>query len=85
MDGVLFNLVRVGRINTLDKLNGNCRVLFDDKDNLVSAELPIMENVDLDKLNIGDQVLCIFLPNGIQQGFCFGKFYSEINLPGGNA
>lgn len=82
-EGVIRNLIRVGRISTLDKLKGTCRVMFDDKDNIVSGELCIMEFVNLDKLNIEDQVLCIFLPNGIQVGFCLGKFYSEINIPGG--
>ncbi|KZL88720.1 hypothetical protein [Clostridium magnum] len=84
-DGVILNLIRVGKISTLNKTQGTLRALFDDKDNLISDELPIMANVDLNTLNIGDQVVCIFLPNGIESGFCIGKFYSEINPPGGSA
>lgn len=82
-EGIIRNLIKVGRISTLNKLKGTCRVLFDDKDNLVSDELCIMTYVNLEKLKIGDQVLCIFLPNGVQNGFCLGEFYSDINIPGG--
>ena len=31
--------------------------------------------------NVKDQVLCIFLPNGIERGFCLGNYYSEVNRP----
>ena len=30
---------------------------------------------------IGEQVLCLFLGNGLEKGFCLGSFYSDITLP----
>lgn len=77
---ILINMIRVGRINSVNEDKGTVRVLFDDKDNLVSDELQLLDseyNIPI----VGKQVLCLFLPNGIQQGFCLGGFYSDINAP----
>lgn len=77
---ILTNMIRVGRINSVDEDKGTVRVLFDDKDNMVSDELQLLD-FEYDIPPIGEQVICFFLPNGIQQGFCLKGFYSDINKP----
>lgn len=80
MDSVLKNLIRIGIVSSINEKNGTVRVVFDDKNDLVSDELPLL-SFQYDMPKIKEQVLCVFLPNGIQQGFCLGSFYSLVNLP----
>lgn len=77
---VLINMIRIGRVNSVNETNGTVRVLFDDKDNVVSYELPLL-SFEYNMPKVKEQVLCIFLPNGIQQGFCLGPFFSSVNPP----
>lgn len=73
------NMVRVGRVNSINKIAGTVTVLFEDRDNSVSIPLPILQSAAFPQVK--DQVLCIFLGNGIEVGFCLGKFYSKENPP----
>ncbi|WP_106494874.1 phage baseplate assembly protein V [Lentibacillus sp. Marseille-P4043] len=77
-DTVLRNMIRVGQVNSVNESNGTVQVLFEDKDNLVSGDLPLF-SFEYDMPDVGDQVVCIFLANGIEQGFCLGPFFSEIS------
>lgn len=79
-EGTVRNLIRVGIVSSINEINGTVRVIFDDKDNMVSDELPLL-SFEYNIPEIKEQVVCIFLPNGLQQGFCLGGFYSLINLP----
>jgi phage baseplate assembly protein gpV len=72
------NIVRVGRVNTIDEAKGTVQVLFQDRDNLISGDLPLL-NFEYHMPDIGDQVVCIFLGNGIEQGYCLGSFYSNVS------
>lgn len=73
------NIIRVGRVSKVNQLNGTVQVLFKDRDNLISGDLPLLESSTIP--NINDQVLCIFLGNGMEDGFCLGRFYSKENPP----
>lgn len=73
------NLIRSGRVNSVNKTEGTVRVLFEDRDNLISNDLPVLESAAIP--DPGDQVLCIFLGNGIEDGFCLGRFFSKENPP----
>src|SRR5690606_14646915 len=77
------NLIRVGQVNSVDPGKGTVRVLFEDKDNLISDDIPLL-NFEYNMPKVGDQVLCVFLGNGLDQGFCLGSFYSEISPPPAN-
>lgn len=79
-DGTIRNLIRIGIVSSINEEGGTVRVIYDDKDNMVSDELPLL-NSEYNMPDIGAQVLCIFLPNGLQQGFCLGGFYSDLNAP----
>lgn len=74
------NLIRVGDVSTVDATAGTVEVVFADRDNAVSGPLPCMSS-EYNLPAVGDQVLCLFLGNGIEQGFCLGSFYSDVNPP----
>lgn len=78
--GTFKNLIRIGTVSSVNSENGTVRVIFEDKDNVVSGELPLLSN-EYNIPDVKDQVLCIFLPNGISSGFCIGSYYSSVNQP----
>ena len=84
------DVFRIGRVSSVNGTNCTARVTFPDKDDLVSAELPII--VIGSKGTQGywvpeedTQVLCCFLPNpsgsGLNEGFILGAFYSQQDPP----
>ncbi len=83
---IVRNIIRVGRVSTINSQNATVRVFFDDKQDSVSYNLPVivrnsMKNKDFWMPDVGEQVLCLFLPNGNAQGFCLGSFYSDADTP----
>lgn len=77
---ILKNIIRVGIVSSVNQENGTVQVIFQDKDEMISNDLPLL-NREYDMPQIKEPVLCIFLPNDIQQGFCLLGFYSTINQP----
>lgn len=84
------NLIRIGTVSAVNGESCSARVVFDDKDNMVSAELPIITICSKQTKaywlpEVGTQVLCIFQPNasgsGISKGFVIGAFYSTADKP----
>lgn len=88
------NIIRVGKVSSVNPANCTARVTFDDKDDLVSYELPVItlgshETQAYWLPEIDTQVLCVFLPNpsgkGLSDGFVIGAFYSAEDPPAENA
>lgn len=79
-EGAIRNLIRIGIVSSVNEKNGSVRVIFNDKDDMVSDELPLL-SFEYNIPKVKEQVLCLFLPNGLQQGFCLGPFYSLVNPP----
>lgn len=77
---VLSNLIRVGIVDGIDPENGTVRVTFPDRDDMVVSDLALL-SFEQNYPAIQDPVLCLFLPNGIQEGFCLGTYYNEQNPP----
>ncbi|WP_286677091.1 phage baseplate assembly protein V [Aminobacterium sp. EBM-42] len=82
----LNNILRVGTISSANAEEGTVRVLFRDKDSMVSYDLPVLvrqtlRNKDYFIPDVGEQVLCVFLPNGMEQGFCLGAMYNAKDKP----
>lgn len=77
------NLIKIGQVNSVNPSQGTVQVLFPDKDDLVSNDLPML-NHEYNMPNVGDQVLCLFLGNGLETGVCLGSFYSEVSPPPAN-
>ncbi len=85
---VLSSLVRVGKVVALLPEKGAVRVEFADltaNDRpLVSAELQVIySKTHADKEyflpDLGEQVVCLFLPGGLQTGFVLGSVYSRAD------
>jgi phage baseplate assembly protein V len=86
IESILKNLFRVGKVSSTNPAAVTVRVTFTDKDNMVSYDLPVLQdstkdNQDYYMPDIDELVLCLFLPNGLAQGFCLGSFYSSQNPP----
>lgn len=79
------NIIRIGRVSSIDVNTNTARVAFSDKDDLVSGNLMIVNRgsmVDKDYWipDIDEQVLCLMQPNasgkGLNDGFILGSFFS---------
>ncbi len=83
----LSKLIRIGEVSSVDYAKGTARVAFDDYDRVISYDLPVLQpntfnNKDYRMPDIGEDVLCIFLPNGTVEGFIVGSFYAgEVTPP----
>lgn len=84
LESLLANVVRVGVVVSTDPAAHTVRVTFGDRDNIVSNPLPVLApKAHSDKFyrlpDIGEQVLCVFLPSGVEQGFAIGALYSRAD------
>ena len=80
------NIVRIGKVSVSDPAKATVNVVFSDMDNMVSTNLPIifpqgLKNKAYAIPDIGENVLCIFLEQGLGDGFCVGCFYTESEVP----
>lgn len=84
------NIIRIGRVSSVDVNTNTARVAFSDKDDLVSGNLMIvnrgsMADKDYWIPDIDEQVLCLMMPNksgqGLNEGFILGSFFSTEDEP----
>ena len=76
---ILKNIVRVGRVSSVDRGKKTARIIFNDKKDadgnpLMSGPLRIIRSISVDARfpEVDDDVLCLFLPNGKGDGFVIG-------------
>ena len=86
MNAVLQNIIRVGRVSSVHPENGTARVAFSDRSDVVSYELPVLGRGSLNNKDYwlpdpDEQVVCLFLPNGNEQGFVIGSPFSKADPP----
>lgn len=90
---IVRNMIRIGRVSSVDPACMTARVVFNDKDNDVSYDLPVLamcarSNKEYHLPDIDTQVVCLFLPNisskGLTTGFVIGSFYSDVDKPSEN-
>jgi phage baseplate assembly protein V len=79
-------MIRYGKVSSLNAANATVRVAFEDEDGMVSYELPVLvtnasRNKDYALPDVGDNVVCAFLANGISAGFCLGAVYNQQAKP----
>lgn len=85
LQSVLKNLVRVGVVSSINSGDCTAKVAFKEfNGGVVSYDLPIMvkqsmHNKDYWMPDIHEQVVCVFLPTGLEQGFILGSFYSDVD------
>lgn len=82
------NLIRTGIVSSVNEEKCTARVTFQDKDNMTSAEVsPLcrgsMKNKDYWLPDIGEQVVCLFLPNdkNLSEGWVLGTYFSNPDPP----
>ena len=81
------NLIRYGKVSAVYPERATARVVYDDKQNMVSAELPVLQAASYQSRfyslpKVGDNVVTLSYPNGEDgAGVIIGSFYSEVNQP----
>lgn len=76
----LNNLLRIGKVSSINYGAGTVAVCFEDKDNIVTDDLPML-SFEYYMPDVGDPVLCLFLGNGLTKGFCLGKYFYDGEQP----
>lgn len=82
LEELVQNLIRVGEVTSIDPGAYKARVRFEDQEDTESYDLLILAtNAGKKKRyvmpDVGDNVLCIFLPSGVETGFIIGSYYPE--------
>lgn len=82
----LEGLIRIGEVTAVDPARLTARVTFDDDDGVTSFDLPILQrntlkNHDFHTVDIGEDVVCVFLPSGVEEGFIVGSLYAGEIVP----
>ena len=72
--------LRLGKISTINYKDGTARVLYTDRDNAVTAELPLL-SFEYRMPAIDDLVLVCHLPNGGAAGIILGPIWNDNNRP----
>lgn len=80
------DIIRIGRVSSVDENSVTARVIFEDRDSMVSDDLSILMPFTMkDKMYfipaINEQVLCIMLPNSTSKGYIAGSIYNASDKP----
>lgn len=75
-------LIRFGEVVSVNEAAATARVSLPDADGLVSYDLPVLQlKTHEDKCyclpDVGEQVVCLFLGNGVERGVVLGAVYSK--------
>lgn len=81
-----FEVVRYGKVSFVDYKKGTARVVFEDRDDSVSPELPVMQKNTLNNKfywmpEVDETAICLYLANGQETGVIIGTIYSEVDRP----
>jgi len=74
------DVLRIGRISSLNYEKGTARVVYKDRDNAVTTELPLL-SFEYFMPKVDDLVLVTHLPNGAEAGVILGRFWCNSNRP----
>lgn len=78
--------LRDGHVSSYDAKTHKARVLFSDRDNLVSHPYQVLlPNTAINReechLDVDEHVLCLCLGNGLETGYVLGTIYDAKNPP----
>lgn len=72
--------VRIGKVSSVNYDKGMVRVTYPDRDDSVTAEIPVFSFTDEYKMpKVGSQVLVLHLSNGAAAGVCLGHYWNSSN------
>lgn len=80
------DIIKIGKISSIDPNTNTARVTFPDRDDLVSYDLQVLQrntgqNKDISFPDVKEDVLCLFLGTGTEDGFILGSVYNDKNPP----
>jgi phage baseplate assembly protein V len=80
------NWIRIGEVSSVDPKTCTARVVFDDEDGFISNDLPVIQRNTQSTKDywlpaVGEDVICVFLPCGEEDGFILGSFYADEIKP----
>lgn len=86
LNEILNKLIKIGEVSSINPAKGTARVVFDDEDSVVSYDLQVLQrntlkNQDYAMPDIGEDVVCLFLPCGSEDGFILGSVYAGDITP----
>lgn len=74
--------IRIGRVSSVDADSGMAEVTYPDRDDSVTAELPVFSFTDEYKMpQVGSEVLVLHLSNGAEAGVVMGHYWNGGNPP----
>jgi Phage P2 baseplate assembly protein gpV len=77
------NVIRVGTVSAINYNKGNIAVAYLDRQQTVTAELPMLSNGKYKMPRIGEQVLVLHLTTGSAMGVVVGSIWNDVNVPSG--
>lgn len=72
--------LRIGKISSINYTDGTARVLYNDRDKAVTAELPLLSS-EYRMPQVDDFILVAHLPNGAAAGVVIGSFWTDNSRP----
>ena len=76
------DVIRIGRISSIDYKRGMASVTYPDRDGMVTAFLPVLSFTGEYRMpEVDSEVLVCHLSNGSANGVIVGKFWDVDNLP----
>lgn len=81
-----FETVRLGVVSSVDLKKGTARVVFEDRSDVVSPELAVMQKNTMNSKfywmpDVNETVVCLYLANGQETGIIIGSVYSDADKP----
>lgn len=86
MKDIISSIIRIGTISSVNEAECKARVVFEDRDDIVSQELYLLprgtKRVKSYSIpEVGETALCLFLPNALEEGYIIGSYYNDIEKP----
>ena len=80
------DMLRVGKVSSINPERGTAQVTFEDRNDIVTADLQILVPTTLaDKFYympaIGERVECLFNPESPSTGRIIGSYYADTRMP----
>ncbi len=78
--------IRTGFVESTDVYKVTARVRVPDLDDLISYDLQVLqqntrENKDVWMPDLQEEVVCLFMGNGLECGFILGSLYNAVDKP----
>ena len=75
------DVIRKGRISAINYGTGRARVVYADKDNCTTKEIPILSRGIYSMPKVGDMVAVTHFENNPAEAVILGTFYTDKNAP----